>query len=133
MTHAQPWSTGWAGAQIVSSNPIPVDELFLERTSHIMEVLSKLSAAWHIFLLNTELQVQSLSLSSRQQQRKMFRQSHRCPGGGGSNTKSRYLRRQLCYEFFNSKEILAFQKDLKAVEFKTLHGLCFLKCPIYIE
>lgn len=54
-------------------------------------------------------------------------------GGGGSNTKSRYLRRQLCYEFFNSKEILAFQKDLKAVEFKTLHGLCFLKCPIYIE
>lgn len=53
--------------------------------------------------------------------------------GGGSNTKSRYLRRQLCYEFFNSKEILAFQKDLKALEFKTLHGLCFLKCPIYIE
>lgn len=30
MTHAQPWSTGWAGAWIASSNPIPLDELFLE-------------------------------------------------------------------------------------------------------
>lgn len=39
MTHAQPWSTGWAGAWIASSNPIPLDELFLERTSHIMEAI----------------------------------------------------------------------------------------------
>lgn len=39
MTHAQPWSTGWAGAWIASSNPIPLDEFFLERTSHIMEAI----------------------------------------------------------------------------------------------
>lgn len=58
MTHAQPWSTGWAGAWIASSNPIPLDELFLERTSHIMEAIlikSRRCVAHLYYTLNTEL------------------------------------------------------------------------------
>lgn len=116
MTHAQPWSTGWAGAWIASSNPIPLDELFLERTSHIMEAIlikSRRCVAHLYYTLNTELDSVDLVVkpSTTAEDTGRLTGTAAIPG---SNTKSRFLRRQLFHIFLNSMEVLAFLEDFKS-------------------
>lgn len=83
MTHAQPWSTGWAGAWIASSNSIPLDALYLERTSHIMEVILIKSKRCVAHLTTEHRSSFSRSRCQAVNNSGRYRQFHRycrCPG-----------------------------------------------------